>query len=86
MIGTFAFYFINQGVLMRFLSARSVNDGRKAMCVVVMVLMPLAALAVSNAGWLGRALVAQGKLPSDIGGENIFMTVPIWCLSRAFSG
>jgi len=64
-VGTFAFYFINQGVLMRFLSARSVRDGRKAMLLVVVVLMPLAAVAVSGAGWVGRAMVAHGQLPVD---------------------
>ncbi|MCH8149505.1 MAG: hypothetical protein IH987_16230, partial [Planctomycetes bacterium] len=36
MVGTFAFFCINQGVLMRFLSARSVRDGRKAMFFVVL--------------------------------------------------
>ena len=75
-IGTFAFYFINQGVLMRFLSAKSVRDGRKAMLMVVVVLMPLAALAVCGAGWAGRAMVSSGLLE---GGENfdedIFVTV-----------
>lgn len=64
-VGTFAFYFINQGILMRFLSARSVRDGRKAMLVVVIVMMPLAAVAVSNAGWVGRALVESGQMTAE---------------------
>jgi len=58
-VGTFAFYMINQGVLMRFLSARSVHDGRKAMLVTVVVIMPIAALAVTGAGWVGRAMVTH---------------------------
>ncbi|MGI9427343.1 MAG: sodium:solute symporter family protein [Bythopirellula sp.] len=62
MVGTFAFYFINQGILMRFLSARSVRDGRKAMLAVVIVMMPLAAVAVSSAGWVGRAMVESGQM------------------------
>ena len=82
-IGTFAFYFVNQGVLMRFLSARSVRDGRKAMLVVVVVMMPLAAIAVSNAGWIGRSLFEQGKLTIATAGvadydelsQNIFVVV-----------
>ena len=83
MVGTFAFYFINQGVLMRFLSARSVRDGRRAMLVVVAVMMPLAAVAVSNAGWVGRALAEQGQLTETAAGaetlaelgQNIFVVV-----------
>lgn len=58
-VGTFAFYMINQGVLMRFLSARSVRDGRKAMLFTVLVLMPIAAVAVTGAGWVGRAMVTH---------------------------
>ncbi len=64
-VGTFAFYFINQGILMRFLSARSVRDGRKAMLAVVIVMMPLAAISVSNAGWIGRALVEKGEMDAE---------------------
>jgi SSS family solute:Na+ symporter len=76
MVGTFAFYLINQGVLMRFLSARSVRESRKAMLTVVLVLMPLLAVAVGGAGWVGRALVTQGRL--DLEGEGTgqtFLTV-----------
>ncbi|MHC4900958.1 MAG: sodium:solute symporter family protein [Planctomycetota bacterium] len=76
MVGTFAFYLINQGVLMRFLSARSVRESRKAMLAVVLVLMPLLAVAVGGAGWVGRALVSQGRL--DLEGEGTgqtFLTV-----------
>jgi len=70
-----AFYFMNQGLIMRFLSARSVRDGRKAAVVILLVLMPLAAIAVSNAGWIGRALVATGMLntPEDL--DQIFVAV-----------
>lgn len=61
-VGTFGFYLINQGILMRFLSARSVRDGRRAMLAVVVVLMPIAAVAVSGAGWVGRSLATHGEL------------------------
>lgn len=75
MAGTFAFYLINQGVLMRFLSAKSVHEGRKAMIFVAMALMPLAALAVGNAGWIGRAMVTAGLLPADTQASDVFVTV-----------
>lgn len=74
-IGTFSFYIINQGILMRFLSARSVDDGRKAMIFVALILMPLAAISVGGAGWIGSALVSQGLLPSDTDAKQIFITV-----------
>lgn len=61
-VGTFGFYLINQGILMRFLSARSVRDGRRAMLATIVVLMPIAAIAVSGAGWVGRSLETHGQL------------------------
>ena len=64
-VGTCAFYFVHQGIVMRFLSARSVRDGRKAMLAVVIVMMPLAAIAVSNAGWIGRAMVEDDQLTAQ---------------------
>jgi len=75
MTATFAFYFINQGVLMRFLSARSVREGRKAMLFVVVALMPVAAVAVSGAGWAGRAMEELGLLPEHIEARDIFVAV-----------
>lgn len=74
-VGTFSFYVINQGILMRFLSARSVHDGRKAMIFVAMILMPLAAISVGGAGWVGSALVSQGIIPADVNAKEIFITV-----------
>ncbi len=75
MTATFAFYFINQGVLMRFLSARSVREGRKAMLFVVVALMPVAAVAVSGAGWAGRAMVEMGLLSETVEARDIFVAV-----------
>ena len=68
-VASFGFYMINQGVMMRFLSARSVADGRKAMIFVAIILMPLAAIAVGGAGWAGTLMVSEGRLavePRDI--------------------
>jgi SSS family solute:Na+ symporter len=74
MVGTFAFYLINQGVLMRFLSARSVREGRRAMLVIVLVLMPLLAVAVSGAGWIGRSMVSRGQIDPTTS-DQIFIAV-----------
>ena len=61
---------------MRFLSARSVADGRKAMIFVAIVLLPIAAVSVGGAGWVGRVLVSKGDLPlSDESARDIFIIV-----------
>ena len=72
---SFAFYCMHQGIIMRFLSAKSPREGRRAIYAVVLVLMPLAAIAVSNAGWIGRAMVSQGMLPEDIDSNKVFVEV-----------
>lgn len=72
---TFALYMMNQGFILRFLSLKSVKEIKKTFLALVLVLMPLAAFAVSNAGWLGRAMVSQGVLPSGIDANQIFVRV-----------
>lgn len=73
--GSIAFYFMNQGILMRFLSARSVNEARKSMVFVAFLMMPLTAIAVASAGWIGKVMVAQGTLPADTKAKDIFVIV-----------
>jgi len=80
MAGGIAFYFMNQGILMRFMSARSVDEGRKAIAMVALVVMPLAAISVSGVGWIGRALATtgatfQGTELAMIEPDNIFVIV-----------
>jgi SSS family solute:Na+ symporter len=70
-----AFYFMNQGTLMRFLSVKSPREGKKAMFFVVLILMPLAAISINNAGWIGRAMVTHGILPDTVGAKEIFVAV-----------
>ncbi|NOR13879.1 MAG: sodium/solute symporter [Candidatus Aminicenantes bacterium] len=72
---TFALYMMNQGFILRFLSLKSVKEIKKTFLSLVLVLMPLAAFAVSNAGWLGRAMVSQGVLPPDVDAHQIFVRV-----------
>jgi len=68
-------YFINQGMIMRFLSAKSTREGRRALVFLFLVLMFLAAVAVSNAGWIGRAMVGAGLLPADMDPQMVFVKV-----------
>jgi len=75
MANSLAFYFMNQGLIMRFLSTKSVREGKKAGIFVVLILMPMAALAVANAGWLGKAMVGAGILPADVSPKKVFVLV-----------
>jgi SSS family solute:Na+ symporter len=69
------FFFLNQGILMRFMAARSVEEGRKAAVAVMLLLMPVAAVVVASGGWVGRAFVHAGLLPDDIDGGRVFFVV-----------
>jgi SSS family solute:Na+ symporter len=66
------FYFLNQGIIMRFMSARSVQDARKAALVTPLVLMVLAAVATASGGWIARAMVHAGVLPPDLKASDAF--------------
>jgi SSS family solute:Na+ symporter len=72
---TFALYMMNQGFILRFLSLKSVKEIKKTFLALILVLMPLAAFAVSNAGWLGRAMQTHGLLPVNVNPEQIFVQV-----------
>ncbi len=75
MANSATFYFLNQGMLMRFMAARSVEEGRKAVISVLVILMPIAAIVVASGGWVGKALEHAGILPPGMdGGEVFFIT------------
>lgn len=63
MASTFAAYFFNQGMLMRFLSLKSVHEGRKAITIAFVLLFPIACIAVGNAGWIGASMDNLGIFP-----------------------
>ena len=68
------FYFLNQGMVMRLMAARSVDDSRKAVMTMLLVLMPIAALVVASGGWVGQALTSAGVLPPMEPKEAFFIT------------
>lgn len=47
---------MNQAVIMRFLAARSVVHARRATIMNVLVFLPIGTIAVSNSGWVARAI------------------------------
>ena len=66
------FGFLHQGTIMRYLSARSFVDCKKAVVTHLVVLMPLAACVVGGAGWLAKALANNGDLPGDMAAADSF--------------
>ncbi len=66
------FYFLNQGMVMRFMAARSVGEARKAALFMPLVLMPMAACVVASGGWVGKALVHAGVLPQTVKADEAF--------------
>lgn len=66
------FYLINQGIIMRFLAAKSVGESRKAALATVVILMTIGALVVGGGGWVARALVHSGALPETVTAETAF--------------
>ena len=75
--GSVGFLFLNQGLIMRFMAARSVNEGRKAAAFNVLFVLPISAIVVSNAGWIGRAIAnaVPGALPAGMEANDVFVAV-----------
>jgi len=75
--GSVGFLFLSQGLIMRFLACRSVNEGRKAAAFNVLVFLPISAVAVSNAGWIGKAisLAHPDIIPPDFAPNDILVKV-----------
>lgn len=67
------FYFLNQGILMRFVAARSLREARKAAIALPLILMPVAAIVVASGGWVARALVHSGELPEMEGSQAFYL-------------
>lgn len=57
--GSIAFAFMNQGFLMRYLTMKSVNDGRKAAIFNVAVTLPLSAVVVGGVGWVAKSIIVK---------------------------
>jgi SSS family solute:Na+ symporter len=74
-VGTLAFTFINQGFIMRYLAIKSVNEGRKCLVFNTLILMPISAIVVGNAGWIAWSAVQKGllKLPEGFDTRDIFI-------------
>ncbi|MCB9025573.1 MAG: sodium:solute symporter family protein [Bdellovibrionaceae bacterium] len=84
--GSIAFTFMNQGFIMRYLTIKSVDEGRKAGFFNVLITLPLSAVIVGAVGWIGRSLInKQNALGHALEGynfieiDNTFHTFIIIC-------
>lgn len=75
--GSVGFLFMNMGLIMRFMATRSVDEGRKAAAFNIIFMLPLSAIVVGNAGWVGKALsISEPSLvPPNSSPDQIFVVV-----------
>ncbi len=75
--GSVGFLFMNMGLIMRFMACKSVDEGRKAATFNILFMLPLSAIVVGNAGWIGKALsIANPQLVSpNTDPDAIFVVV-----------
>jgi len=79
--GSVGFLFMNQGLIMRFMACRSVNDGRKAAAVNVLFALPLSAIAVTAAGLIGLAIATSR--PDVLSAESVESSDDIFVMVTA---
>lgn len=86
--GSVGFLFMNMGLLMRFMSAKSVNEGRKAAVFNVLFMLPISAIVVGNAGWIGKALtqMVPSQLNPNVNPDEVFIAVTHIIASKGVFG
>jgi SSS family solute:Na+ symporter len=73
--GSIAFLFVSQGLIMRFLAAKSVTEGRKAILFNTVFILPLSMIVVGNAGWVGNAMIDSGIVGAPREARDIFVLI-----------
>jgi SSS family solute:Na+ symporter len=75
--GSVGFLFMNMGLVMRFMACKSVDEGRKAATFNILFMLPISAIVVGNAGWIGKAIsVADPSvIPPSTNPDSIFVVV-----------
>lgn len=75
--GSVGFLFMNMGLIMRFMATKSVDEGRKAATFNILFMLPLSAIIVGNAGWIGKAIsvVNPDVVPPDTNPDAVFVVV-----------
>lgn len=75
--GSIGFLFMNMGLIMRFMATKSVDEGRKAATFNILFMLPISAIVVGNAGWIGKAisLINPNIIPPNTSPDQIFVVV-----------
>jgi len=75
--GSIGFLFMNMGLIMRFMATKNVDEGRKAATFNILFMLPLSAIVVSNAGWVGKAISVEfpDVIPPNTDPDQIFVVV-----------
>lgn len=75
--GSIGFLFMNMGLIMRFMSCKSVDEGRKAATFNILFMLPISAIVVGNAGWIGKAisLINPSVISPNTDPDAIFVVV-----------
>lgn len=75
--GSVGFLFMNMGLVMRFMATKSVDEGRKAAVFNILAMLPISAIVVSNAGWIGKAVstVQPDVVPPNTVPDQVFVVV-----------
>ncbi|MBL7013637.1 MAG: sodium:solute symporter family protein [Candidatus Marinimicrobia bacterium] len=75
--GSVGFLFMNQGLIMRFMATKSVNEGRKAAAFNILFLLPISTVVVSNAGWVGKSIsvLTPEKWDATVKLDHVFTQV-----------
>ncbi|MFC1581825.1 sodium:solute symporter [Candidatus Neomarinimicrobiota bacterium] len=75
--GSIGFLFMNQGLIMRFMACKNVNEGRKAAAINILFILPISAIVVGNAGWVGKAIsvVSPDIVSPAVSPDQIFVVI-----------
>ncbi len=73
--GSIMFLFISQGLMMRFLAAKSMNEGRKCIAFNVLLMLPVSMIVVGNAGWVCSAAVKLGLIDKPELARDAFVSI-----------
>ncbi|AFH49611.1 Na+/proline symporter [Ignavibacterium album JCM 16511] len=75
--GSVGFLFMNMGLVMRFMACKNVDEGRKAATFNILFMLPISAVVVGNAGWIGKAISIANPsvVPPTTNPDSIFVVV-----------
>lgn len=77
MANSCVYFFVNQGLIMRYLAARSAEESRKTILINSCCLLPFAVVVVGGAGWVGHAIANMDpeSLDPNTPGNQAFVVV-----------